>query len=57
MRGNRVLSDADLRRSEAAALVWGDVARWDDGSGRLTVGRSNGGGLRRGQEVGHPRQL
>ena len=36
----RVLSDADLRRSEAAALVWDDVARWDDGSGRLTVGRS-----------------
>jgi len=36
----RVLSDAGLRRSEAAALVWGDVAVWDDGSGRLTVGRS-----------------
>ena len=36
----RVLSDAGLRRSEAAALVWDDVARWDDGSGRLTVGRS-----------------
>ena len=27
-------------RSEAAALVWDDVARWEDGSGRLTVGRS-----------------
>ena len=36
----RVLSDAGLRRSEAAALVWDDVARWDDGSGRLTVGQS-----------------
>ena len=36
----RVLSDAGLRRSEAAALTWDDVARWDDGSGRLTVGRS-----------------
>jgi len=36
----RVLSDAGLRRSEAAALVWDDVAIWDDGSGRLTLGRS-----------------
>ena len=27
-----VLSDAGLRRSEAAALTWGDVRRWDDGS-------------------------
>ena len=36
----RVLSDAGLRRSEAAALVWEDVKRWDDGSGRLRVGRS-----------------
>ena len=35
-----VLSDAGLRRSEAAALTWGDVARWDDGSGRITVVRS-----------------
>ena len=34
-----VLSDADLRRSEAAALTWGDVVRWD-GSGRITVVRS-----------------
>ena len=32
-----VLSDAGLRRSEAAALTWGDVQRWDDGSGRITV--------------------
>ena len=35
-----VLSDAGLRRSEAAALTWGDVQRWDDGSGRITVNRS-----------------
>ena len=34
------LSDADLRRSEAAALTWADVQRWDDGSGRITVVRS-----------------
>ena len=34
------LSDAGLRRSEAAALNWGDVVRWDDGSGRITVVRS-----------------
>ena len=36
----RVLSDAGLRRSEAAALVWEDFTRWGDGSGRLTVRRS-----------------
>ena len=35
-----VLSDAGLRRSEAAALTWGDVQRWEDGSGRITVFRS-----------------
>ena len=35
-----VMSDAGLRRSEAAALVWEDIARWDNGSGRLTVRRS-----------------
>ena len=35
-----VLSDAGLRRSEAVALTWGDVQRWDDGSGRITVVRS-----------------
>ena len=34
------LSDAGLRRSEAAVLTWGDVQRWDDGSGRITVIRS-----------------
>ena len=35
-----VLSDAGLMRSEAAALTWGDVQRWEDGSGRITVIRS-----------------
>ena len=35
-----VLSDGGLRRSEAAALTWSDVQRWDDGSGRITVIRS-----------------
>ena len=35
-----VLSDAGLRRSEAAALTWGDVQRWEDSSGRITVVRS-----------------
>ena len=34
------LSDAGLRRSEAAVLTWGDVQRWEDGSGRITVVRS-----------------
>ena len=29
-----------MRRSEAAALTWGDAQRWDDGSGRITVVRS-----------------
>ena len=31
-----VLADGGLRRSEAAALTWGDVELWADGSGRLT---------------------
>ena len=31
------LSDAGLRRSEASSLTLGDVQRWDDGSGRITV--------------------
>ena len=35
-----VLSDVGLRRSEASSLTWGYVARWDDGSGRITVIRS-----------------
>ena len=35
-----VMSDAGLRRSEAAALLWADVDRADDGSGRLTIRHS-----------------
>ena len=35
-----VLSDGGLRRSEASSLTWGDVRRWDDGGGRITVIRS-----------------
>ena len=35
-----ILSDGGLRRSEASSLTWGDVQRWDDGSGRITVIRS-----------------
>ena len=34
------LSDGGLRRSEASSLTWGDVQRWDDGSGRIIVIRS-----------------
>ena len=36
----QVLSDAGLRRSEAAALAWGDLETAPDGSGRLTIRRS-----------------
>ena len=32
-----VLADGGLRRSEAAAMIWGDVELWADGTGRLTV--------------------
>ena len=35
-----VLRDCGLRRSEAVALVWSDIERWDDGSGRLLIERS-----------------
>ena len=35
-----LLSDAGLRRSEAAALTWGDVEVVADGSGRITIVRS-----------------
>ena len=35
-----VMSDAGLRRSEASALLWADVAKAEDGSGRLTVRHS-----------------
>ena len=46
-----VLSDAGLRRSEAAALTWGDVQPWDDGSGRITVVRSKTDALAQGAVV------
>ena len=46
-----VLSDGGLRRSEAAALTWGDVQRWDDGSGRITVIRSKTDALAQGAVV------
>ena len=46
-----VLSDAGPRRSEAAALTWGDVQRWDDGSGRITVIRSKTDALAQGAVV------
>ena len=32
-----VLADGGLRRSEAAALNWGAVELWADGTGRLTI--------------------
>lgn len=35
-----VLSDAGLRRSEAAALTWADVKIVGDGSGRIQIARS-----------------
>ena len=47
-----VLSDAGLRRSEAAALTWGDVQRWEDGSGphhRHPLQDRRGGPGRRGR--------
>ena len=46
-----VLSDGGLRRSEASSLTWGDVQRWDDGSGRITVVRSKTGALAQGAVV------
>lgn len=35
-----VMRDGLLRRAEAAALTWGDIDEWTDGSGRLHVRRS-----------------
>ena len=32
-----VMSDGGLRRSEAAALTWGDVDFWEDGSARIKI--------------------
>ena len=48
------LSDAGLRRSEASSLTWGDVQRWDDGSGRITVVRSKTDVEAAGAVVAHP---
>ena len=45
------LSDAGLRRSEASSLTWGDVQRWDDGSGRITVVRSKTDAMAKGVVV------
>ena len=33
-----LMRDARLRVSEAASLIWGDVRRLRDGSGRVRVG-------------------
>ena len=35
-----VLQDCGLRRSEAAALNWSDIERWDNGAGWLLTERS-----------------
>ena len=37
-----LVSDAGLRRSEAARLEWSDFTEWDDGSGRLRIAPSKG---------------
>lgn len=36
----QVMRDGLLRRSEAANLIWGDIIRMGDGSGRLTIRHS-----------------
>ena len=36
----QIASDSGLRRSEISNLVWDDIKRWDDGSGRIHVRRS-----------------
>ena len=46
-----VMSDALLRRSEAAALTWADVERQPYGTGRLTVHRSKGDQAGEGAEL------
>lgn len=47
----RTLSDGGLRRSEAAALEWRDLAIKPDGTRRLTVRRSKTDALGRGEVV------
>ena len=34
-----VLADGGLRRSEGAALTWGDVEYYEDGTARITIQR------------------
>ncbi|MXY79957.1 MAG: tyrosine-type recombinase/integrase [Chloroflexi bacterium] len=46
-----VMRDALLRRSEAAALTWGDVECLRDGTGRLTVRRSKADQAAEGAEL------
>ena len=48
-----VLSYGGLCRSEAAALTWGDVQRWDDGSGCITVIRSKTDAEAQGRRGSH----
>ena len=36
----RVMADGGLRRSEAAALTWGDIQFWEDSSARITIQKS-----------------
>ena len=48
-----ILSYGGLCRSEAAALTWGDVQRWDDGSGCITVIRSKTDAEAQGRRGGH----
>ena len=43
-----VLSDAGLRRSEAAALTWADIKADPDGSGRITIRHSKTDALGQG---------
>ena len=35
-----VIADGGLRRSEAAALTWGDIQFWEDSSARITIQKS-----------------
>ena len=42
-------------RSKAAAFTWGDVVRWDKGSGRITVAHSKTDAAAQGTTVAMPR--
>ena len=50
-----VLSEAGLSAAEASQLTWGDVQRWDDDSGRITVSWLPDRRLDRGGHRGHHR--